>query len=1690
MIEARTLRVETRRRVELRRELIERARVWLPDWRPREDGGDFLIALFDIAARLESEVAQRLDKAPLKLLRNFYYWLGGRGLAGQAGRLPVVFGLAAGSEPLLAAAPVQMQATPAQADSSASPEPVTFETEQSLLLIPGALAAVVGANAGSDQFYLPPAGFSSLDPPKPGPSEWTVQSLAKVGATQLQLQPALGLDTLPTLLHQRTGLEYRVVEAAGGLVTIDPPVGAPNPSLDAIGGLDVTLQAGDRLTAAAAFDPFNPTERNRQEHAVYVGSESLLNIPADAEVTIAGLDGGSVSWSYWGKVGAAGQPGWKLLTPAPDAPGLTLRKPAGSIEVREIAGKSSRWLRGTIPPGTVSDMRRASRISLTVNCRPNERVDCPAPPEKRSKVAVEAIANTTPLVLDSAFYPLGTDPRLFDAFYIGCPEAFSKRNASVQICLKAFDATAGAMTAARLGAGGGTMLFAIANDGRLYRFKQTTEATAPLSRLTPVRPPLSESGVSSLPTAPVLLNRAQPARLSTLSRTLDTLVATTAGSSVWLWSERAVSSQGKWYTLGEVWNLAAGAPPGKFDEEHPPAVLIFRENPNIHLIALREKRIYEAILKPGWDSSASPSVEWKLVPLSTELENKDWAGIIPVFNASNPRMAGADFADGWIAVSAKAEAYWFQGTAVPKKIADGLATEVAPLALRLSTTTRLFVAQMSSGEIGSWNFNDQNAPKNPLKKTKLIGGCFDWSPVAPDGIAIFFAETPSGGAPALSAWFPLADTKTARTTVYSSAPLPALQGAPASADGVVVVPATAGAAITVPVRLTDFERSKIAEEALASALLFDDPPVAPAKGDFIETEIKGGKPEVAELADPPHTDGNRVWLEIPNSKGGAALKSTVHHPTHRFNGEVANTTATQIKADKDDDVVQAKNTIVISSGAGSTKALTLHTVDKITNPGGVRTLTVKPAVPSSTKGDPIEYIALEEITTGEVMPLLLLGTPGSLPDARLDALKKNGAYFPGADPLPNAVAIADSTAKAVVLAAKWKKRPEAENHKFTLVTAAIFRDPLTLANTSTTNPALSWEYFDGQAWWRIKGLFDGTSNLRTTGAVTFCVPAGLQPTEVAGRKSYWIRARLVGGDYGQETVTLHQEPDPDPNKKGFTQTVERSRTGITPPQYESLDLHYSVCCASNPDYLITEDGGGTRDQSAANTIEGVNVELFMSLAESVRRAAAALKPGAAEEADRAIYLGFDSPIAGGPISVLFLLEEGKHSGAFPLRVDVLRETGFQPVVGEDNTRGLNETGTLVFNLSGTPPAVGLFGATLRWVRLRARLGFDAAQWQPKIRAAYLNATFARASETQTLERLGSSDGSPNQRVFLTRPPVLEGTLDLRVREPLGDEEVQALRETSAENVLDELATGAPGSWVLWRRVDDPDDGGKDERVYGLNHDTGEVAFGNGLHGRIPPIGLDSIVAVRYKKGGGAAANRVAAWGQINLVSPLQGVERVVAPQGAAGGSDPQTAEETLRFAAANQFMRDRALTLRDYERLALESSRDVAQARAIPRSGGVRLVVAMNGRSPAPTEAQRRELARFLLERSSPTLAVEGALTIEGPRIVEIRVNLELTIVSIGDSGSVAKDARERISALLDPALGGWDGAGWPLGEFPAEADIAAKLDGITGLEEADRIEVVRADGGANAFGPGDLVRLAPEGVVIDFRTAGAEVTV
>jgi len=230
---------------------------------------------------------------------------------------------------------------------------------------------------------------------------------------------------------------------------------------------------------------------------------------------------------------------------------------------------------------------------------------------------------------------------------------------------------------------------------------------------------------------------------------------------------------------------------------------------------------------------------------------------------------------------------------------------------------------------------------------------------------------------------------------------------------------------------------------------------------------------------------------------------------------------------------------------------------------------------------------------------------------------------------------------------------------------------------------------------------------------------------------------------------------------------------------------------------------------------------------------------------------------------------------------------------------------------------------------------------------------------------------------------------------------------------------------------------------------------------------------------------VAAWAALNLVTTLPGVEQVVAPRPAAGGADPGSDAATLADAPAALRDRGRAVTGADLEAIALGNTSELAQARYIQSGRAARLVVVATGQDPRPGKALREVLRARLASVTLPRLAAKGGLAVDPPVLRPLALTAALTVESLDVGGTVDAAARSALEQLLDPATGGVEGSGWPLGAMPAEADVMAVLVGIDGLVGVTSLVLSDVDAAGVLHAPprvlaaDELAVLAPDRLVL-----------
>jgi hypothetical protein len=1719
-------RYETRRTAEFFAELQARARNWIPRWASGDVDGDFGLALLQIAARFSSEVAERLDQAGDKMIRGLFDWLAVRGKAARPARVPVVFKLNdAAKVAVPAIAPVALQASVGSAS-------VGFETESDVRILPGRLDAVLGVAPDADAFYLPPPGLSDLSPADSVPVQWRLLSPVPADGDTLQLDPGLGLAQ--GMLLSISGQQYRIsAPPNGNLIEIDPPLAG------------AALPAGSTVQKVTAFLPFTQA-RNAQEHVLYLGDPDLFNIEKKATIEVIGGQqlGDGVAWEYWGKLvpppivagSPVDDPMWQQmqqysgpLPPSGDA--IALVKPQGSMEPTQVGDVRARWIRArkaTVDASAPVELPGPLAVRINSLGSQNPAPLDPKPPAPQL-LQVDVMVNTTAADTQD-FYPLGRQPRLFDTLYIGCPEAFSKPNAKARIRFDLADGTFTALSAIDAGALGG-VISGVDRAGALHLFSVNADGTlAPLRGGGPHQPPLSGTRLTSQDLRPVMWM--QGAILC---------VAVLAGSDVWVWQEDGTGA----------WAAPLGAPLFNADPDSPVKSLVGfvdRISGKPLLLALRDGVV-------SWRDPAG--VSWTRYETRVSGVAVTAAALAPVIDETTraPSIAFlAVLTDGRIAGSVSV-------TAPLTAIAIGatVSSLVLPFGLFRRALMELDVIALANAQnqLVAWSsIGDRSAVVGlepgfgPLVASSIDGHVENGSVAA-------YLPVQGGGSRDLLCWAPF--DSSFGSVVFEIHGDPALPepGGPPTLFGDWAYLACISQGDIVGAHLAGTRTALVAPNtSFVSAFATGDSSAATHPGDTVAVALPDGGSTTAKIAPASTAQGRGVYAPLSFFQLDAFIErdtQVISVPTFLtssgvspYIGRVPNPPppplppppagSSYFQLDARDTATTQGDYLLVSDGTATGRDFV-----QVTAPvrNGIAVVTPRPTAPANTNGG---YWTAASVSTAQIFPAQMFDATNN--SWSIGALRFGDICFPtavGSPPQPKrqgVAALAKDNATPpnpvwVALDTAWTVPPAPPAATTPFVVDSLVTDWTLLLGDTSSNPTLAWEYWNGSGWWRLDTK-DTTNQLKTSGQVAFVVPEDLRATNWAGKTSHWVRARLTGGDYGQEKVVVITTPSPPP--PGATQqVVTRSTDGIQPPYALAVWVRYSVDTGIVPTYVRTKDSGSGRDQSVANRTPGALVEAFTPLAVALQRlesqAAATGSPcppdcscndstaglaadtappppasGAAAAttstpvtSSRAIFLGFSTPPSDAPVNVLLLVDQERdHDSLAPLRVDALVGDHFAPVVASDATRGLGESGVLSMSFSVAPVPTELFGATLSWVRLTPSRSDPATPWNPGLRGAYVNAVWASARETLTRELLGSSEGAPNLSVTLARPPALYDSLELRVNEPLGDEEIASLREQAGSDAVLTDVENLPGDWVLWSQVVDPLDEDSGARVYSLDEDSGVIKFGDGEHGRIPPVARDCIVAFVYQRtevGNDPTTipgNSVVARMPLNLVSPLETVESVVAADQAAGGAPPDPDDFVLRFGAARLRHRDRVISLGDLEDLAVGSSPQIAQARGFVRSDGTHLVVVMKGEEPRPGAAQARELTRMLLEMASPELNLPGSLQIDAPSLRTIRVDLALGVLGLEHVGGVEEAVKSRIAALFDPAAGGIDGSGWPLGAAPRGDDIAVVLQDTANLESISSVSfrAIADDRTEQAFDgvvqPDELIALAQEPVRFDFQVIEA----
>jgi hypothetical protein len=349
-----------------------------------------------------------------------------------------------------------------------------------------------------------------------------------------------------------------------------------------------------------------------------------------------------------------------------------------------------------------------------------------------------------------------------------------------------------------------------------------------------------------------------------------------------------------------------------------------------------------------------------------------------------------------------------------------------------------------------------------------------------------------------------------------------------------------------------------------------------------------------------------------------------------------------------------------------------------------------------------------------------------------------------------------------------------------------------------------------------------------------------------------------------------------------------------------------------------------------------------------------------------------------------------------------------------------------------------------WIRLRVA-NPDTANGAPLMSAlrlvwAGINAVRIYQAVPVVNELLGSGFGEPDQSFTLANTPVLPQSITVVVQ------------DTDA------------GSTTLWRSTDDLLSAGRNDQVFSLDAEAGQIQFGDGLRGARP---LGRILA-SYEYGGGRQGNIGIGGVNSSRDLRLQGGYKITNPIPTSGGDFGETIEEGEQRIPLVIRHRDRLVTAEDFKDIAWRTPGvDLGRVEVLPlfrpgqppsenAPGIVTLMViprfdAISPYWPIPDRLFLGRVCDYL----DPRRLVTTEIYVRGPEYVPVYISVGIKVQGGYFPDVVRQTVSDRLNGYLSALpLGGPEGLGWPLKKRLIQKDLEAVVTRVAGVEFVNELKL------------------------------------
>lgn len=569
-----------------------------------------------------------------------------------------------------------------------------------------------------------------------------------------------------------------------------------------------------------------------------------------------------------------------------------------------------------------------------------------------------------------------------------------------------------------------------------------------------------------------------------------------------------------------------------------------------------------------------------------------------------------------------------------------------------------------------------------------------------------------------------------------------------------------------------------------------------------------------------------------------------------------------------------------------------------------------------------------------------------------------------------------------------------------------------------------WEYWNGRGWVKLlldesqEGLFQSEEQEEKTISLTFNCPEDICETIVNNHTNYWIRARVVNIKNQYAPFSIYNSP-----------WIEDIRLS-----YQFLNaVPINSCVTYNNFEYVVKNSNILKENCIFRPFEAFETPV------------------------NAFYLGFDAPPLKGPISMLFSINSKNFEEPPALNWQYLGSNGWGRLDTLDNTNNLSQTGIVMFTGPNDFIERTIFGKRLYWIRIVRES--DRKEGFPKVESILINTMEVTQKETVAGELLECSDLF-GREYKLKRCPVIQEEIWVNEVNELNSEEMKELLIKMSEDIeVEKDYTGDINKfWVKWNSTDNLIDSAPKDRHYVIDRVSGKIQFGDGKNGKKPVQSDPHGVKVKYCVGGGKKGNVDA-----NSISVsyhrIAFVEKVFNAKPSFGGHEAETNEEAMVRWSQMIKHRNRAVTSKDFECLAMEAARNIKRVRCLPcfnakgeiETGHITLVAYTGDLGAEAFVITKEQVESYIERRCAATMVFPEKI-----HVIEA-VKLEYSIFAVVITNSmelvvpIELEAGNKLKEFLNPLEGNLDKKGWEIGQYPHESVVYPLLKSIKGVSYVEK---------------------------------------